>query len=145
MALNSMVNANSALAVDANSLNQLNTLSKQSPQQALQGAAQQFEAMFIGMLMKSMRDATPQDGMFDSDQTRLYQSMLDQQMAQAMAKRGIGLGAMMVKQLSKAVEQNPASGVESYSADPWVAPPVNATPGTPQPAATTTETPAVNG
>jgi peptidoglycan hydrolase FlgJ len=148
MALNSMVNSNAALAVDANSLNQLNTLSKQSPQQALQGAAQQFEAMFIGMLMKSMRDATPQDGLFDSDQTRLYQSMLDQQMAQAMAKRGIGLGAMMVKQLSKAVEQNPESSAlgigPAYSADPWVPPPASATQGTSQPAAPS-EAPAATG
>jgi flagellar protein FlgJ len=143
MALNSMVNSNAALAVDANSLNQLNTLSKQSPQQALQGAAQQFEAMFIGMLMKSMRDATPQDGLFDSDQTKLYQSMLDQQMAQAMAKRGIGLGAMMVKQLSKATEQSPASGVGTYSADPWVPPPASTTQGTSQPWAG--ETPATTG
>jgi flagellar protein FlgJ len=148
MALNSMVNANSALAVDANSLNQLNTLSKQNPQQALQGAAQQFEAMFIGMLMKSMRDATPQDGMFDSDQTRLYQSMLDQQMAQAMAKRGIGLGAMMVKQLSKAAEQNPESSAlgvgPAYSADPWVPPPASTTQGTSPPAAAV-EAPAATG
>src|SRR5580692_7267221 len=91
--------ATSQLAIDANSLAQLNTLSKADPQQALKGAAQQFEAMFMSMLMKSMRDATPQDGVFDSEQTKMFQGMLDQQMAQTMAKRGIGLAAVMVKQL----------------------------------------------
>jgi flagellar protein FlgJ len=100
LALGGIANSTSQLAVDANSLSQLNNLSKQNPSQALAGAAQQFEAMFIGMLMKSMRDATPQDGIFDSEQTKLFQSMLDQQMAQTMAKRGIGLAAVMVKQLS---------------------------------------------
>jgi flagellar protein FlgJ len=127
MALNSMVNANASLAVDANSLNQLSALANKNPQQALQGAAQQFEALFINMLMKSMRDATPQDGLFDSDQTRLYQSMLDEQMAQAMSKRGIGLGAAMVKQLARASEQNAVTGAETFSADPWVPPPASAT------------------
>lgn len=108
MAIDNTVNATSQLAVDANALNQLNTLSKQNPGQALTGAAQQFEAMFINMLMKSMRDATPQDGIFDSEQTKLYQSMLDEQMAQAMAKRGIGLAAVMVKQLGQGGIQDAA-------------------------------------
>jgi flagellar protein FlgJ len=80
--------------------------------------------------------------MFDSDQTRLYQSMLDQQMAQAMAKRGIGLGAMMVKQLSKSAELNPASGIQVNGTDPWAPPAVNAAPATPQ-SAPASEAPAV--
>jgi flagellar protein FlgJ len=54
----------------------------------------------MNMLMKSMREATPQDGMFDSDQTRMYTSMLDQQLTQKLASRGIGLAEVMVRQLS---------------------------------------------
>jgi peptidoglycan hydrolase FlgJ len=100
--------AAASLAIDANSLNQLKNLSSQDPKQALKGAAQQFEALFMNMLMKSMRDATPQDGMFDSEQTRMFQGMLDQQMAQAMAKRGIGLAEVMVKQLSAGQIQDAA-------------------------------------
>jgi flagellar protein FlgJ len=50
--------------------------------------------------MKSMRDATPQDGMFDSQQSKMFTGMLDQQMSQNMAKRGIGLADMLVRQLS---------------------------------------------
>src|SRR5471030_447658 len=106
--IDNAANAASQLAIDGNGLNQLKALSSQDPKQALKGAAQQFEAMFMTMLMKSMRDATPQDGPFDSEQTRMYQSMLDQQMAQAMAKRGIGLAEVMVKQLSAGQIQDAA-------------------------------------
>ena len=48
----------------------------------LQAAAKQFEAVFTQMVLKSMRDATPSDGLFDNEQTKLYMSMMDQQMSQ---------------------------------------------------------------
>lgn len=88
------------LAIDAKSLDQLRAQAKQSPDKALKGAAQQFESLFLNMMLKSMREATPQDGMFDSEQTRMFTGMLDQQMAQNMASRGVGLADIMVKQLS---------------------------------------------
>jgi flagellar protein FlgJ len=53
------------------------------------------------MLLKSMRDASPKDGPLDTDQTRMYTGMLDQQLAQSMANRGIGLADIMARQLSK--------------------------------------------
>jgi len=40
-------------------------------------------------------------GMFDNDQTRLYTSMLDQQLAQHVAARGTGLSDVMARQLSR--------------------------------------------
>lgn len=72
-----------------------------SDPQALRKAAQQFEALFLQQVLKSMRDATPQDGMFDSEQTRMYQSMLDQQLSQVLATKsnGTGLAALIEKQL----------------------------------------------
>lgn len=95
-------NINANLAISAQSLDSLRAKAKQSPDQALKAAAQQFEAVFMNMMMKSMRDATPQDGMFDSEQTRMYTSMLDQQMAQNMAGKGIGLAEIMIRQLGGA-------------------------------------------
>ncbi|HUW26430.1 MAG TPA: flagellar assembly peptidoglycan hydrolase FlgJ [Gallionella sp.] len=88
------------LAIDTQSLEQLRTQAKHSPDQALKEAAQQFESVFLNMMLKSMREATPQDGMFDSEQTRMFTGMLDQQLAQSMASRGVGLADVMVKQLS---------------------------------------------
>ena len=97
----------SKFALDVQGVNQLRLDAKQSSPEALKQAAQQFEAVFMNMLMKSMREATPQDGMFDSEQTRMYTSMLDQQMSQRLASRGIGLADVMVRQLSVAVSMPP--------------------------------------
>lgn len=91
------------LALDTQSLEQLRAQARQSPDQALKAAAQQFESVFLNMMLKSMREATPQDGMFDSEQTRMFTGMLDQQLAQSMASRGVGLADIMVKQLSRSM------------------------------------------
>ena len=98
----------SRFALDVQGVDQLRFDAKQSSPEALKQAAQQFEAVFMNMLMKSMREATPQDGMFDSEQTRMYTSMLDQQLSQRMASRGIGLAEVMVRQLSGAMNGIPA-------------------------------------
>jgi len=87
------------LALDTQSLEQLRAQAKHSPDQALKAAAQQFESVFLNMMLKSMREATPQEGMFDSEQTRMFTGMLDQQLAQSMSSRGVGLADIMVKQL----------------------------------------------
>jgi len=102
------VDLTSRFALDVQSVDQLRFDAKQSSPEALKQAAQQFEAVFMNMLMKSMRDATPQDGLFDSEQTRMYTSMLDQQLSQRMASRGIGLAEVMVRQLSGAMNGIPA-------------------------------------
>ncbi|MGO4762487.1 flagellar assembly peptidoglycan hydrolase FlgJ [Cupriavidus sp. 2KB_3] len=71
-------------------------------QNTLQAAAKQFEAVFTQMVLKSMRDATPQDGLFDNEQTKLYMSMMDQQLSQQLSSRGIGLADVMIRQLARA-------------------------------------------
>ncbi|QJE00928.1 flagellar assembly peptidoglycan hydrolase FlgJ [Massilia forsythiae] len=86
-------------ALDTNSLGDLKQSAKSGSAESLRGAATQFESMFINMMMKSMRDATPQDGMMDSQDTKTFTSMLDQQMSQKLAKRGIGLADVLVRQL----------------------------------------------
>ena len=90
-----------SLALDAHSLDALRLQAKQDPQQALKGVAQQFEAVFLQTMLKSMRDATPQDGPLDSEQTRMYTTMLDQQLAQSLSARGIGLADVMLRQLTR--------------------------------------------
>lgn len=88
------------LALDTNSLNGLRQSAKAGSPAALKEAATQFEAMFINMMMKSMRDATPQEGLMDNQQTKTFTTMLDQQMSQNLAKRGVGLADSLVRQLS---------------------------------------------
>ncbi len=90
-----------SLAMSAQSLDKLRLQAKQSPEQALKLVAQQFETVFMNMMLKSMREATPQDGMFDSEQTKMFTGMLDQQLVQSMTSRGVGLADIMIKQLSR--------------------------------------------
>ena len=90
-----------ALAVDAAALDRLRAQAKTDSPAAIKAAAQQFEALLLNMMLKSMRDTTAQNTAFDSEQTRLFQSMLDQQFAQVLAARGIGLADIMVRQLAR--------------------------------------------
>lgn len=103
----------SSLAIDAQSLDKLKLQAKQAPDQALKIAARQFETVFLNMMLKSMRDATPQDGVFDSEQTKMFTGMLDQQLAQSMADRGVGLADIMMRQLTQQQVLSPESGVPS--------------------------------
>lgn len=88
------------LALDGRGLDALRLQAKQDPEQAAKGVARQFEAVFLQTLLKSMRDATPQDGLMESDQTRMYTSMLDQQLSQTLSAKGIGLADVMLRQLT---------------------------------------------
>ncbi len=108
-------NAATGLAIDAKALGQLKLQAAKTPDQALRAAAQQFEAVFMNMMLKSMRDATPQDGAMDNEQTKMFTGMLDQQLAQNMSSgRGIGLADMLVKQLGQSGQAGALSSALSH-------------------------------
>ncbi|VXC66631.1 flagellar assembly peptidoglycan hydrolase FlgJ [Massilia sp. 9I] len=90
----------SKFALDTKGLGELKQGAKNGSPTALKEAATQFEAMFINMMMKSMRDATPQEGMLDNQQSKMFTGMLDQQMSQNLAKRGMGLADVLTRQLT---------------------------------------------
>lgn len=90
----------SKLAFDTKGLGELKQSAKAGSPEALKTAATQFEAMFINMMMKSMRDATPSDTLLDNQQTKTFTGMLDQQLSQNLAKRGVGLADVLTRQLS---------------------------------------------
>lgn len=93
-------------AWDAQSLNELKAEAGQDPAANIRPVARQVEGMFVQMMLKSMREALPKDGVFSSDSTRLYTSMYDQQIAQQMtAGKGLGLAEMMVKQMTEGQAQ----------------------------------------
>jgi flagellar protein FlgJ len=124
--------ATAGIAADSRTLDRLRTTARDDPRAALNGAAKQFEAVFVNMLLKSMRDALPQDGPFQSDTTRMYTGMLDQQLAQDIAGKGIGLADMLVKQLERhpSVAQTGA-GRPMPEATPAAAPAAPARPASP--------------
>ncbi|MDD3352786.1 flagellar assembly peptidoglycan hydrolase FlgJ [Zoogloea sp.] len=88
-------------ALDPNSLSGLRRLSRDRSPEATKEAAKQFEALLLQQVLKSMRDATPKGGMFDNEQTKMYQSMLDQQLSLQLATRsgGLGLARVIERQL----------------------------------------------
>jgi peptidoglycan hydrolase FlgJ len=129
------------MALDVQGLNRLKVDSKTPSRETLKAAAQQFEALFLNMMLKSMRDATPQDGITDSEQTRMYTSMLDQQLSLKLSSRGVGLADLMVKQLGQTLPSDaltpdalaPAATTPAL-ANPAQAP-LNSNPGQTVPAA----------
>jgi flagellar protein FlgJ len=99
--VNSANDLTSRFALDVQGFGALSAQAKASPQAGMKMAAQQFDAVFTQMMLKSMRDATPQDSPFDSHDTATFTSMLDQQMAQQLSKKGIGVADAMLKQLMR--------------------------------------------
>ncbi len=103
-------------AFDVQAAQDIRAQFKKDPEGGLKAAAQQFETMFLQMVLKSMRDTVPSDGLLQSDQTRFYNGLLDQQMAQNMATsgKGIGFAALIEQQLSR---QMVAASPEASIAD----------------------------
>ncbi|MCK0715674.1 flagellar assembly peptidoglycan hydrolase FlgJ [Chromohalobacter sarecensis] len=85
-------------ALDVQSLSRLKHTASHSPEKGLSQAADQFEAVFLQMMLKSMRDAIPQSDLLNSNATDTYTSMLDKQWAQKLSG-DIGLSDMLVEQL----------------------------------------------
>jgi peptidoglycan hydrolase FlgJ len=71
--------------------------------ETLKKVAQQFEALFLEMMLKSMREAKLGEGIFDSDASEFYQGMFDKQVAMDLAQgsgNGLGIAELLVRQLS---------------------------------------------
>ncbi|MEG1214477.1 MAG: rod-binding protein [Leclercia sp.] len=71
----------------------------------VQKAAQQFEAIFLRNMLKEMRKTNEifdsKDNPLNSDSVRMMQGFYDDQLCNSLAQHhGIGIAAMIVKQLS---------------------------------------------
>jgi flagellar protein FlgJ len=90
---------------DLNSLQSINAIGREDKDQALHKVAEQFESMFVKMMMKSMRDANKvfqEDSIMHSPQEDFYQQMYDDQMSVSLTgKQGIGLADVIYRQLNQ--------------------------------------------
>jgi peptidoglycan hydrolase FlgJ len=102
-----MSSLDSAPAVDTSAattytdVNALEALKRDpnSPQ-AISAVAQQVEAMFLQMMLKSMREASAADNP-DSNEMGMYEDMFDKQVALSISQHAdIGIGRLLKKQLS---------------------------------------------
>lgn len=107
----------------ANIYSDLNGLAapKQDPHspQALRAVAQQVDALFLQMMLKSMRDASAATGESDSNEMGMYQDMFDKQIALNLSQhQNLGLGALLTRQLGGA---NPPAGAPAAAGTPAAA------------------------
>ncbi|MEP6545842.1 MAG: glucosaminidase domain-containing protein [Gammaproteobacteria bacterium] len=94
--------------------------------QAITAVAAQVEALFLQMMLKSMREATASDDP-DSNEMGMYQDMFDKQVALTISQHDdLGIGAMLKRQLSN--KTAPAAAKEGSAEIPGGAPPMAQTP-----------------
>ncbi len=114
--------SNSSHFLDLGSLDTLRAQAQKDEKGTLKKVAQQFEGVFVQMLMKSMRDANAvfeSDSPFNSQYTKFYEQMRDQQLSVDLSDKGVlGLADMMVQQLSpESSNFTPASVLRNDAGD----------------------------
>ncbi|MFP4335300.1 MAG: flagellar assembly peptidoglycan hydrolase FlgJ [Wenzhouxiangella sp.] len=98
----------STFFADTGGMAELRLAAQNNDPQATRETAQQFEALFIQLMLKSMRDAGIKSELFNSSQMDRYMELYDRQIALDMARNGgIGLADEMVEQMQPA-GQGPA-------------------------------------
>lgn len=99
---------NARLAIDAQAVGDLRSRAARDPKGAAKEVAGQFEKMFLDMVMKSMRDATPKFDELESSTVGMFRSMYDQQLSQTITSgKGLGLADVIAAQVERM--NNPAS------------------------------------
>jgi peptidoglycan hydrolase FlgJ len=97
------------LASDVGSLAGLRARANADPKAAVREVANQFEALFMQELMKTMRAATLASGTLDNEGSKLGTEMLDQQFATQMTGLPGGLSDAITRQLERQMGLAPAS------------------------------------
>lgn len=89
----------------------LRAAAREPTAETLREVASQFEAIFVEMVFKGMREAQLADSPFEGQEGKLYRDMFDNQIATSLTKRdGIGLADVLVRQLGQqfgVVEERP--------------------------------------
>ncbi|WP_051202037.1 flagellar assembly peptidoglycan hydrolase FlgJ [Ferrimonas senticii] len=115
--LDSRINQSSHY-LDLASIDKLRQQAQADPEASLRQVAQQFEGIFLGMMLKSMREANESfkdaDSPFHSNQTDFYQQMHDSQLVTEMSNQGsLGLAELIVQQLRPTLAKPEAAAANS--------------------------------
>tara|TARA_B100001758_G_C18071916_1_gene433681 strand:+ start:275 stop:682 length:408 start_codon:yes stop_codon:yes gene_type:complete len=90
-----------------------------NPEKTVDKVAEQFESIFINMMLKSMRNATERSSLMDSQAGRMYESMFDQEVSLHLAKKGsLGLAETIKSQIQRNQERLVHENDKAYSLDP---------------------------
>ena len=86
--------------LDFDGLGQLKGQARTDAKGAIRETAQQFEALFLQMMMKSMRDASFKSDLVESGGKETFEAMFDKEVSVQLAKRNsLGLADMLVRNL----------------------------------------------
>ena len=103
-------------AYNYNDLSGLNAITKQGETDksgALKEVARQYESMFVGMMLKSMREANAafeEDNPLFSNESKFYRDMFDDQLVLSLSKgKGMGLADTLYRQLKEQFDKKAPS------------------------------------
>jgi len=92
---------NAAVYTDFDGLAKLKNEAKEKTPDSIKEVAKQFESVFVGMMLKSMRQAKLAEGILDNSQSDFYRDMYDQQLSIHLSgEHGMGLADVIERQLS---------------------------------------------
>ena len=96
--------------LDFSGLGELRGQAQQNQDKALKESAQQFEGLFIQMMMKSMREASMKDEENQSSGMETFENMFDKEISVQMAKRGaMGVADFMAKAVKQQIATTPSA------------------------------------
>jgi len=91
--------------------------------EAIRAVSQQVEALFLQMMLKSMRDASAENGETDSNETSMYEDMFDKQVALTLSKHtDLGIARLFERQLGAKTAETAPGAPTVHSALPRTAP-----------------------
>jgi Rod binding domain-containing protein len=109
---NSVNTSSSGSYMDFAGLGELRGKAQQNQDKALKESAQQFEGLFIQMMMKSMREANApmKDEDNHSQAMETFEGMFDKEVSLQMSKRGaMGVGAFMERAVKQQGTPQPST------------------------------------
>ncbi len=106
-----LTNFSNQLAINPQALDQLRSQTQHADtREGIKAAARQFETYFLQMMLRNMRETLSQDGLFDSQETKSFTEMFDQQLSQTIAQgKGIGLTDMLLAQIERSLPKTPGA------------------------------------
>lgn len=112
--------------LDFSGLGELKAKAKKDQTDAAEEVGRQFEAMFVQMIFKSMREANEalKSDLLNSSNTDTFEQMYHDELSQVMAHKGVfGLGDWLVEQVNG--QPNTARAVKAYEQNELPSIPLN--------------------
>ncbi|WP_026332782.1 MULTISPECIES: flagellar assembly peptidoglycan hydrolase FlgJ [unclassified Thioalkalivibrio] len=104
----SRMQAQSAMASDPSGLHELSRAARGGGREGMEAVAREFEAMLVGQMLKQMREASLGDGIFENEQTEMYQEMFDQEVARSVSQgEGLGLREALIRDMERNAPTDP--------------------------------------